>query len=82
MGLEKRVAQDIVVRELFEYNACLAEPWWPEPRTLLSLWKTSQSRVDWWEGIRRSIWEWGDGTVGKILTVQCENLSTDSTEPR
>lgn len=44
MELERRVAQDIVVRELFEYDAYLAEPWWPEPRTVL--WKTSQSRVD------------------------------------
>lgn len=46
MGLEKRVVQDIVVRELFEYDACLAEPWWPEPRTLLSLEDiTKQSRL-------------------------------------
>lgn len=81
MGLERAVAQDIVVRELFEYDVYLTETWWPEPRTLLSVWKMSQSRVDGREGIR-SVWEWRDGTVGQILTVQCENLSTDSPEPR
>lgn len=67
LGLERGVAQDIVVRELFEYDAYLTETWWPEPRTLLSVWKTSRSRVDGQAGVRRSVWEWRDGTVGQIL---------------
>lgn len=36
---ERRAAQDIVVRELLEYEAYLAEPCWPESRALFSPWK-------------------------------------------
>lgn len=36
---ERRTAQDIVVRELLEYEAYFAEPWRPESRPLFSPWK-------------------------------------------